>query len=963
MINGQINGSYDVEYFERDNEYNTTDSQLWWSSASRYSEDGEEYVEINLEKKRTINYISFDTTRKPVDIVIEYDSIDLEEIDDYSNVANRWVPVRRMGDELFDSSISYESDVINPWKHCQFYFTDNLGNPLMTQRIRIRFARRVENWPTSDFPSFRWSIDVRALRVGRFITRAEDTVGVLIETPSLSGKELFKDHAEIRQRFYIPDSALIETSPTTDLANINGFEPSNISPRLMGFEILVDPFIETSAATLSTATVDLEWFLYDVTYFERFLDSGQISQEVDFPDEFEIRATSELLTPAWARATLNAPIETEPGQKFEIRVRTLGLGASAFYTSTPTSLRPESGDTEYSDLYYADNSGATRRNTNTSLTYRVLADNGMFGKDLLGNEYREGVRYNSSSNAIDGKLYTNWTSFPNPSSEGVEALYFDVRTINNGFSSMIDAIEVNTLTPGVRMNVYYSNQPMISPPRDIDDWEDMMWTPIRDSFQLDNKQTIDFPYPVFAKWICLEFYNLQPILMSIPNYPILPEVEFKEFPDWVYDGNPPPLRTNDEPYLEREKFVSFSIPEMMAGQIENQKALRVYADTPQTLEENYEQNGFGTADPEILSNVSFSRNAFSSPTVTRIDQSSLLGQNVYDDYISDYRQTYIAEAQQYPRVVSRRNVSNTNNRLAASRDPERILLFNRVCAHQYAVRKARYNKKAYSVSISDVSFLKKDYTAAVDDDVINDLLVLDGNQESLLIESSTWEAEESLSIPVASAVFVTYYVGERKYQDEVIYFEPPGSADPSYAPVDLIGGGRVATRAIARSGAFGRGDTYFRDQDFLIAYDPATKKNRIQRNNIPARLVVGNITHSLDRGVIIGVTALSSAHETIVALMDAPPPAAPPISVGTATVSLTFPEDENVDPTDKTGLFGPIPPSSSLVPISSSTGSEGSTYATLENDELGEDEGNLILISSSINGEGSTYATLEDEDE
>jgi hypothetical protein len=193
-----------------------------------------------------------------------------------------------------------------------------------------------------------------------------------------------------------------------------------------------------------------------------------------------------------------------------------------------------------------------------------------------------------------------------------------------------------------------------------------------------------------------------------------------------------------------------------------------------------------------------------------------------------------------------------------SRYDEVHALFNRVCAHQYAIKKARYNKKAFVVSVSEVNFLRKDYAVEGDDPLIHDVLVFESADESLLIESSSWEPEQKISMPVGKPIYVTYTAGGVTYEDELVYFESATNSDPSYEPTGLVGSGSIATFAIARSGAFKQGDTYYRDQDFLIVYDPISKKNQIKRNDIPARLVTPNIVHSLDRYTVHGAAIINT---------------------------------------------------------------------------------------------------------
>lgn len=853
----QINGIYDVSYFaSENNEYPTSDDKIWWSSKARYA-PSTEYVEIDLSKRRSINYISFDAIQKPVDIEIQYDSIDLDNLDDYSNDP-RWRTVKRLDGSVFDSSIDYVSNQSNPWKHCEFYFTDDNGDTLTTKRLRIKFTRRSDQWPTENFSQFAWTIDVKNLRVGRYATEESHTVNSIISINSFSGTRSFP--SEVRQRFQMSEDYVLISEPTANLSNIDSFSPSNIVPKIMGFEVLVKPEEINSV-------VSLDWQLLRIDAgVETTLDRGTVEKTITASTVIPNPQEENYNVPEheWIRVNLNRTISTTANGKYEIRLRNANpKSVKNFYVSSPNIIPFVSGS-EY-DLVLVNTLGDATTQNNECLVMRVLADIGNYGKDLLGNEYREGVRYNSAIHATDEKIYTNWTCKPNPSQDGVEALYFDVRTLSSGkySPSVIDALEINTLTPGVRMNVYFSNQQLTSAPQSIDDWEDMMWTPVRNSFRLSQKQTIDLPYPVSANWICLEFYNLQATPLGLSNYPILPAVSYKEFPQWVYSDNPKKTETNDEAILQKETFVGYTIPEVFSPVLENKNdTVRVYSDTAQTLEQAISENGFGSADPIILSSVSFSKNPFVTPSVKRVDTSSMLGEFVHQNYTNNIDVPYIAEAPQYPRVVESRNVSNANDRRMLARYEESDLLFNRVCAHRYAVKTGRYNKKAYTVSVSEVLFLRKDYSVEFDDQVIHDVLVYENIDQSLLIESSSWEPEQKISIPIGSSVFVTYTINGVEYEDERVIFESPASDSASFEPVDLSVSGGIATSVIARSQAFKAGETYYRDQDFVIVYDPVGKKNQIKRNDIPARLVVPNVVNSIDRYTVSGAAIINTEVDT-----------------------------------------------------------------------------------------------------
>jgi hypothetical protein len=296
----------------------------------------------------------------------------------------------------------------------------------------------------------------------------------------------------------------------------------------------------------------------------------------------------------------------------------------------------------------------------------------------------------------------------------------------------------------------------------------------------------------------------------------------------------------------------------MNPSIENPNGIRTYFDSAETLDQNYNSNGFGVADPRLLSQISFSRNMYSLPMPMNVDVNTSLGDHVYRRYTSDYTQTHITEAQSFPRVVNNRYVSSSGNRYEGARNSAAPISFNRVCAHQYAVRKARFNKKAYSVSISEVNFLKKDYTARWDDPIIHDLLVIDGQQDSAMIEYSEWMPEQAITMEVGAPIYVTYTVGNETYTDEPVSFEPFGTTQASYAPVPLAKAGQIATALIAHSNIGGQGRTYYRDRDFALVYDPGSGRNLIQRNAFPSRLVVPHIVNTRDQHMVAGSAIISA---------------------------------------------------------------------------------------------------------
>lgn len=284
-MSGLVNGLYPLDYFQLDGvEQIGVPTDSFWASAERHASVSprnerqfvhpdrggvvtSEYQEIDLGRVRQINAITMDVSRMPYDIEIEYDALS------GLNEERRWVPVRRVEGEPFDSIQRYDASARHMWRSVRFHFTDALGGMVNTRRVRIRYKRRWEPWPTTQSPPIPYSIFVKNLRTMRLVGGERDVVGPLfrapiddtttltpIGTPSTSGT--------VAQRFVYPPDA----------------KRGEITPRLMGFSVLIDVAIHSTDGTHADfhgdhtavdpeSRVSYRWTLADVDTNE-VLDSG-----------------------------------------------------------------------------------------------------------------------------------------------------------------------------------------------------------------------------------------------------------------------------------------------------------------------------------------------------------------------------------------------------------------------------------------------------------------------------------------------------------------------------------------------------------------------------------------------------------------------------------------------------------------------------------------------------------------
>jgi len=842
-MNVKFNTIYNQEYFKN---FENRTSGLWWSSASRkplesnLGQPTEEVLEIDLNRKRSINYISFEILKKPVNIKIEYDAIGLDDLESYP-FENRWVEVTPAMDMQFDEYVNYEAN-LNPWKQCEFYFADAEGRTIFARTIRITFSRRDDVWPVDRQEPFPWSIDVNNIRVMRIALDVNQMRGTIIEINNQNEEiDTFSNGiGELRQRFVLPENYRRYASQTTDLTNIDGFTTTDIYPRMLGFGIYLKP-------ESITGSPEINWQLYEITYGENLIASGKknfstsvfLSESSEIPSEQKAR---------WVDIFFDQPIESNSSSKYELR----------FFSTNSDLLKTfysyDAEDSEYSNLIYKQGTNLSRQ-SKRALTYRIFGDVGSSGTDILGNEYRESLRINKARNAVDGKSYTMWVSNPNPSPDGVESLYLDVRKNSEGsaIESIIDGLEINTGSPGVMMNVYYTTQKTEgAAPSKIEDWENMMWTPIRESYILNKKEKITFP-TIRANFICLEFYNLQPYPFNFPNFPYLPNVEYSEFPDWVKTQSPSYQTTS----FTNSGVQTISVPFYDIFNRVKAEPAQTSASLPATAEDVQTQKGYGSVSQQTASGVIPFGNSWTNPPINNVDSSGILGQELIRRFTQNLSSDIQAEGAVISGEIQSRSVSNINNRPNYTRSATKAMMFNRVCAHNYDKYRGRFNKKAYIVSVSELRFFRKDFSTRADDPIIRDILSDHSVTDSPLIESSNWIQQNESRISVNEKLYVSYNIGNTEYVDEPVLLDMPNSKIASAASVALQRGGQIATNVRVHTGIGEKGQRYIRDLDYILIYDTQTNGNQIARNPLHFKLVVRQPQNPTDRHMVSGTSVVT----------------------------------------------------------------------------------------------------------
>ena len=168
-----------------------------------------------------------------------------------------------------------------------------------------------------------------------------------------------------------------------------------------------------------------------------------------------------------------------------------------------------------------------------SIRFRILATASDVDHDCTNSLYRTiaSISNPESVRASVGELEdAYWLSAPNPSKFACEALYLDARD-GGGNAQVIDHLIVDPVTPGIYMNVYYSNDP--APGVDTETWDGLLWTRVDKQFLLRRRESFAMPEPITAKYLKLEFTHLQPVWYA-PGTFRLP-TQYRKHPKWVMD--------------------------------------------------------------------------------------------------------------------------------------------------------------------------------------------------------------------------------------------------------------------------------------------------------------------------------------------------------------------------------------------------------------------------------------------
>lgn len=274
---------------------------------------------------------------------------------------------------------------------------------------------------------------------------------------------------------------------------------------------------------------------------------------------------------------------------------------------------------------------------------------------------------------------------------------------------VIDGVLLDPITPNVTMSVYYSlDDANNSDNMSESDWEGKLWTRVPQSFTLNQRKQYMFPAPVQAKYMKLEFSNLQSRAYTPTDFQ--KPMSYKRFPAWVLDY-----------FIAQMELPSFTAQQVNVQYDALALAYQYYLDdlgsTPampsvaalQSSLTSYFNAAPSGIDATTLKQINLDLRPFAQTLGLNVDSSTQLGAFVSNLFSSNTLPQVVEggglPSLSFPAISPQAVVEQTL-------PPMYFFLTTR---HSYQTLSATFSQhRAYFVGVNDVAFVRHNYGVASD---------------------------------------------------------------------------------------------------------------------------------------------------------------------------------------------------------------------------------------------------------
>lgn len=279
--------------------------------------------------------------------------------------------------------------------------------------------------------------------------------------------------------------------------------------------------------------------------------------------------------------------------------------------------------------------------------------------------------------------------------------------------TVIDSIILDPITPGVAFNVYYTNDLTGTPGNGEEmtesEWEQKLWIHVPQSYVTSVKTTYVLPEPITAKFIKIEFSQLQGRPYEPGDYQ--KPTTYKLFPDWV--ATPFLAEIILPSFTSKKVGVVFDALELGYKPLIEDLIQNPLSPERPELTSSIAPPASNRVDPETLRRIETTINTYTKPPASRADSLTLLGIKASTNV--NNAPSYPVEGEPQFRNNTTIAVSGLDRQAIVLDESTPVMYFWVTCRHEYKELSAKFeNDRAYFAGLKELSFLRSQFSIAAD---------------------------------------------------------------------------------------------------------------------------------------------------------------------------------------------------------------------------------------------------------
>ena len=328
---------------------------------------------------------------------------------------------------------------------------------------------------------------------------------------------------------------------------------------------------------------------------------------------------------------------------------------------------------------------------------------------------------------------------------------------------VIDSVLINPTTPGVAFNIYYTNdltgtptskevnEEGVNPEMTEEQWEQKLWVHVPQSYVTSVKTTYVLPEPITAKFIKIEFSQLQARPYEPGDYQ--KPTGYKLFPDWV--ATPFLAELTLPAFTAKRVGVVYDALELGYKPLIEDLIQGPSSPEHPTPTPSIAPPASNRVDPETLRKIETTLNTYLRPPAARADPLTLLGARAATN--ANNAPSYPVEGEPQFRGNTTVAVSGLNRQAIVLDESMPVMFFWVTCRHEYKEGFATFESdRAYFAGLKELAFLRNQYSVAGDTELYIEAGTDDTNTERSDFNVETYPVENNGVVYGEESVWFAY---------------------------------------------------------------------------------------------------------------------------------------------------------------------------------------------------------------